>query len=216
MPVLSVTIALGAMALAKKDAIVTRLTAIEELASMDIICWDKTGTLTLNQLVIKKDLSLAANGYTEEDVLFYGALAAKPENGEPIDVCVFESYSKHDTIWKEYERIDYVPFDPVKKRTIASLRKISDNSTFRAVKGAPWVLLGMDKDVDGIRSMVEDHTHYLALRGFRSLGVAVSWDPADTPIENVSWELVGVVAMLDPPRHDTGGPFTEPANKASP
>ena len=202
--VLSVTMALGAIALAKKDAIVTRLTAIEELASMDILCSDKTGTLTLNELTIRKDLSLAVNSHTDEETLFYGAVAAKPENGEPIDVCVFNQCPQKSTMWEELERLDYVPFDPINKRTIASIRVRANGNTFRAVKGAPWVILDMDAHADRIRGDVEGHMKDLAERGYRSLGVGVSRDSAETPLDQCKWEMVGIIAMQDPPRHDSG------------
>lgn len=91
--VLSVTLALGAYKLAEKGAIVSRLTSIEEMAGMDVLCSDKTGTLTLNKLSVDKTNLEPKGRFVAEDILFYAALSSRIEGNEPIDVCLHNSYN---------------------------------------------------------------------------------------------------------------------------
>ncbi|OQR86857.1 P-type ATPase (P-ATPase) Superfamily [Achlya hypogyna] len=199
--VLSVTLAIGSSALAKENAIVTRLTSIEEMASMEILCSDKTGTLTLNKLSVDLENLIPYNGYTNDDILLFGALSARIENNEAIDVVCHNTYPGHDTMWQKYTLLHYTPFDPTTKRTIA---KIKDNATgriFRACKGAPQVCLDMDDNADALRVEVEGRIDEYASRGYRGLGV--SYSEGDVPIEEANWKLVGILPLFDPPRHDT-------------
>ncbi|KNC80656.1 plasma-membrane proton-efflux P-type ATPase [Sphaeroforma arctica JP610] len=197
--VLSVTLAMGAYKLATKGAIVTRLTAIEELAGMDMLCSDKTGTLTLNQLSVDKDNLESGDGFTTDDILLYGALGAKIENEEPIDLCCHDAYGdKKDTLWDEYKCLRYVPFNPNDKRTIATIQEVSTGQTFRAAKGAPQVILQMSHNYEAIKDKFEGRILEYASRGYRALGVGFS---AGT--DNDSWEFVGLIPIFDPPRHDT-------------
>ncbi|CAK4854112.1 unnamed protein product, partial [Aphanomyces euteiches] len=89
--VLSVTLAIGSSALAKENAIVTRLTSIEEMASMEVLCSDKTGTLTLNKLSVDMDNLIPYNGFAKDQILRDAALAARTENNEAIDIVCFET-----------------------------------------------------------------------------------------------------------------------------
>lgn len=200
--VLSVTMAIGATQLARKDAIVTRLTAIEELAGMEILCSDKTGTLTLNHLSVNEKMLFPVRSNTKDNVLLYAALSARVENNEPIDICVFESCPVKDTIWQTYTLLHYTPFDPVSKRTLAKIRKNDTGEVFYVAKGAPQVILGMDEHKEEIQAVVREKINDFASRGFRSLGIAHSAS-GDVPAAQAKWQMVGLIPLFDPPRHDS-------------
>lgn len=200
--VLSVTLAIGSAALAKHKAIVTRLTSIEEMASMEVLCSDKTGTLTLNQLSVDMDNLIAYNDFPTSQILRDAALAARTENNEPIDLVCFNSYEKKDSLWNEFTLLHYTPFDPVTKRTIAKIRHNETGRVFRTCKGAPQVTLDMDINADVLRQEVEDRIDEFASRGYRALGVAID-ESGDVPVEECQWKMVGLLPLFDPPRHDT-------------
>jgi H+-transporting ATPase len=117
--VLSVTMAVGAEKLAKKQAIVSRLAAIEELAGMDILCSDKTGTLTLNQLTLGEPFCL--DEFTPESVIFYAALASRYEDQDAIDAVILEALKDQEQ-FNSYSISQFQPFDPVSKRTEATVQ----------------------------------------------------------------------------------------------
>jgi len=200
--VLSVTMAIGSTKLAKQSAIVTRLTAIEEMASMEILCSDKTGTLTLNQLTVDQDNLVPYNGFPVSQIIYDGALAARIENNEPIDVCIHEACPEKDELWKKHTLLHYTPFDPVNKRTIAKVKHNETGVIFRTAKGAPQVILDMDANSDKLRADVEDKIDEFASRGYRALGVGRD-DSGDVPLEQCHWRMVGLLPLFDPPRHDT-------------
>ncbi len=130
--VLSVTMAVGARLLAKKQAIVTRLAAIEELAGVDVLCSDKTGTLTQNKLTLGDPYSV--NGIPADQVILNAALASRPDNNDTIDLAVLGGL-KHGQTLRGYQVVHFQPFDPVHKRTEATV-KGTDGKEFRVTKGA--------------------------------------------------------------------------------
>ena len=200
--VLSVTMAIGCTLLAKQSAIVTRMTAVEEMASMEILCSDKTGTLTLNQLTVDKDNLVPFNGYPADQIIRDGALAARLENNEPIDVCIFNSCDEKDTLWENYTLLHYTPFDPVSKRTIAKIKDNKTGKVFRCCKGAPQIILEMDEKCEELKKECEAHIDEFASRGYRALGTGRD-DSGDVPLDQCKWKLVGILPLFDPPRHDT-------------
>ncbi|HVB98402.1 MAG TPA: plasma-membrane proton-efflux P-type ATPase [Candidatus Dormibacteraeota bacterium] len=187
--VLSVTMAVGARLLAKKEVIVTRLSAIEELAGVDILCSDKTGTLTQNKLTLGDPFTV--NNIPGDQVIFWAALASRPEDKDTIDLAVIGGV-KDDQALQGYQVVHFQPFDPVHKRTEATV-KGGDGKQFYVAKGAPQVILEMSTNVGEVKSSVEKAVNEFAGRGFRSLGVA----RADQ--EN-QWQFVGVLPLFDPPR----------------
>jgi len=187
--VLSVTMAVGARLLAKKEAIVTRLAAIEELAGVDVLCSDKTGTLTQNRLTLGEPFSV--NGIPAEQVVLNAALASRADNKDTIDLAVLGALKDAQAL-KGYQVLHFQPFDPVHKRTEATV-KDTDGNEFRVTKGAPQVILELSVNADDVISAVDKAVNEFAARGFRSLGVARA-DQAG------QWQFLGVLPLFDPPR----------------
>jgi H+-transporting ATPase len=190
--VLSVTMALGARVLAGKQAIVTRLASVEELAGIDVLCSDKTGTLTQNKLTMGDPFT--AGDATSEQMILSAALASRAEDQDPIDLAVLGGV-KDDKELKSYQVIHFQPFDPVHKRTEAVV-KGKDGHEFKVTKGAPQVILALDSKAGQIQSQVEKAVNEFASRGFRSLGVARA-DKKD------QWQFLGVIPLYDPLREDS-------------
>ena len=189
--VLSVTMAVGARLLAKKQAIVSKLVAIEELAGVDVLCADKTGTLTQNKLTLGDPFCLDA--VTADDLVLAGALASQAANNDTIDLAVLGGLKDRQAL-KPYQVTHFTPFDPVHKRTEATVEG-ADGKTFKVTKGAPQVILALSANAATVKSAVDKAVDEFAARGFRALGVA----RADGDGE---WTLLGVLPLFDPPRED--------------
>jgi len=187
--VLSVTMAVGARLLAKKEAIVTRLSAIEELAGVDVLCSDKTGTLTQNKLTLGDPFTV--DGIAPDKVILWAALASRAEDKDTIDLAVIGGV-KDDKELKSCQVLHFMPFDPVHKRTEATV-KGADGKQFFVAKGAPQVILKMATNAGEVKPAVEKAILDFAGKGFRSLGVA----QAD---EEGKWKFVGMLPLFDPPR----------------
>eukprot|EP01100_Stratorugosa_tubuloviscum_P007768 TRINITY_DN31_c1_g1_i1.p1 TRINITY_DN31_c1_g1~~TRINITY_DN31_c1_g1_i1.p1 ORF type:complete len:930 (+),score=552.90 TRINITY_DN31_c1_g1_i1:35-2791(+) len=193
--VLSVTMALGASQLAKKNAIVSRLTAVEELAGVSILCSDKTGTLTKNKLEVHKAITF---GCTEEQALNEAALAARQEGGlDAIDSAINKACTNVEELHKTHETLHFKPFDPVNKKTVATVRD-QHGSVFRVAKGAPVQIVNSAVNKDEIRDEVNRIVIDLAGRGLRSIAVARANDEAGE-----KWYVRGIIPLWDPPRDDT-------------
>ena len=204
--VLTVTMAVGARVLAKKEAIVSRLAAIEELAGMDILCSDKTGTLTKNTMTLSTPFVL--NGFGENDLYYYGALASKKENLDPIEKPIFEYVKEHDLNARvnNQEILQYIPFDPVRKRTEGIYKTETNN--LHVIKGATQVVLSLCAISKEVREEVERYNHIFASKGFRSLAVAFRQN------EDKEFTLVGLIPLYDSPRDDSKEAIKEAKNKS--
>jgi H+-transporting ATPase len=189
--VLSVTMAVGARLLAKKEAIVTRLAAIEDLAGVDVLCADKTGTLTQNKLRLGDPFCV--DNISAEQVILNAALASRAENKDTIDMAVLGGL-KDDRVLKKYQVMHFLPFDPVHKRTEATVRG-ANGTEFKVAKGAPQVILALSANAGQVTSAVEKAVNEFAARGFRSLGVA------RTDAQG-AWQFLGVLPLFDPPREE--------------
>ena len=201
--VLSVTMALGALMLSRMKAIVSRLQSIEELAGVDILCSDKTGTLTQNKLKLGPVTHLP--GVTARDLVQAAALASRAENNDALDLAVIaglEDPHELDTC----EQVAFVPFDPVGKRTEGRIRA-ADGHTFRVTKGAPQVVLDLCQVESGLRAQLDHKIDAFAAKGLRTLGVARA-EGKDGP-----WELMGILSLLDPPRPDSKRTIAEAREK---
>jgi H+-transporting ATPase len=194
--VLSVTMAIGAIALSKKEAIVSRMVSIEEMAGMDVLCADKTGTITKNELTVAE---LRPYGKHEEnDILLYGTLASREEDKDPIDDAIIEKTRSTEGLAKElnqYKVTKFKPFDPVVKRTIGTVED-SQGNEFDVAKGAPQVILNLAVNKDEIKEQVGKDVEDFAAKGYRALGVGKS-------VEKDKWEYIGLIALHDPPREDS-------------
>jgi len=191
--VLSVTMAVGARILARKEAIVTRLAAIEELAGVDVLCSDKTGTLTQNKLTLGEPFCV--NNISRDQIILYAALASRAEDEDTIDKAVLEGLGQTQDI-NTYKVVHFQPFDPVHKRTEATV-KGPDGTEFKTTKGAPQVILQLSHNVAEINAEVENSINEFASRGFRSLGVARTDSKGE-------WQFLGILPLFDPPRDEAG------------
>ena len=189
--VLSVTMAVGARLLAKKKAVVSRLVAIEELAGVDVLCTDKTGTLTQNKLTLGDPFSVS--GIAIDEVILCAALASRAEDNDTIDMAVIGGL-KDEHALQGYRIMHFQPFDPVHKRTEATVTG-ADGKTFKVTKGAPQVVLELSAKAGTVKPAVEKAVNEFAARGFRSLGVARA--EGEGP-----WQFLGVLPLFDPPRDD--------------
>jgi len=192
--VLSVTMAVGALNLARKQAIVSRLVAIEELAGVDVFCSDKTGTLTRNEMRVAEPWLL--EGHDERELFLLAALASRPENQDPIELPVFAYIDEHlpDLDWRSYHQTSFTPFDPVRKRTVGVVEK--DGTRFEAVKGAAQVLRELAGPDDAVVQAVTRAVDDFASKGYRT--IAVGRRAPGGPLV-----LVGLIPMFDPPRDDS-------------
>ena len=199
--VMTVTLAVGAVALAKKEAIVSRLTAIEEMAGVDILCTDKTGTITQNSISV--GVIRTFPGVSEPDVITAAALASRRESNDPIDTAIFSRYDQIDsrTETAGFETPDFVPFDPVSKLSKATIRDPS-GITFEVAKGAPQAIASLAGNDGAVASALDEWVTGFAEKGFRALGVAKT-DGAGT------WTYLGVIGLFDPPREDSAATIAE-------
>lgn len=188
--VVSVTIALGALQLSKKKAIVSKLNSIEALASVDILCSDKTGTLTQNKLSVAGTFPMA--GVTSDEMIAYAVLASDPKDSDVIDVAIRRVLKSPDLI-KGYTVTKFTPFDPVTKRVEAVVEK--DGKSMTIVKGAPQVIVDLAKLQGDELKSVQDKIDDLAKHGFKSLGVATG--------DGKEWRYIGTISMADPLRPDS-------------
>ncbi len=197
--VLSVTMAVGAMALARKQAIVSRLVAIEELAGVDVLCSDKTGTLTMNQMKVADPVVF--HGHDEQELFLYAALASRLENDDPIELPIFHYIDEHfpDLDWKSYQQVSFTPFDPVGKRTVATVEK--DDKRLTVTKGAPQVLIRRTELPTGAVEHIEHEVELLAEKGYRTLAVGIE--------RKNHVDLVGLIPLFDPPREDSKDVITD-------
>eukprot|EP00854_Cymbomonas_tetramitiformis_P012536 gene12536-14816_t len=202
--VCTTTMALGCRKLAEEKAIVTRLSAVEDIAGMNILCSDKTGTLTLNKMQLQDDLPIFCEGVTRHDVLVAAALATKWKEPpkDAVDTLVLNAIDL--TPLDLYEQLEHKPFDPVTKHTESTLRR-RDGTVFKVAKGAPHVLLEKAYNCAEIRHEVEATINDLAKRGVRCLAVACNNG------EGGVWVFMGVMTFLDPPRPDSASTIAKAA-----
>ena len=249
--VLSVTMAVGAKQLAAKQVIVKRLTAVEEMAGIDILCSDKvslalslstfveltpclcvqshqltfllccvclpstqTGTLTKNQLQL--DRPYLRPGWSNEDLLLYGFLASEHATKDAIDLCLrtaacqlhprLEGLKADDDATPGFHVVKHEPFTSTTKMATTTLRDDATRAVFIVAKGAPQVILRMCKLPEADHKHADDAITQMAKQGLRALGVAVSKPyegKAPEDIKKLDWQLVGCLALLDPPREDS-------------
>ena len=193
--VLTVTMAVGALNLARKQVIVSRLAAIEELAGVDVLCSDKTGTLTKNKMTVSQPFTL--ENFKVETLMLYAALASKEENRDPIEIPIFEWLRKKGLYsrLKECRQLSFVPFDPVRKRTEAEVE--CNGERLVITKGAPQVIAELSDLSKEERKNYFRKVEEFAENGFRTIAVAFK-----RPDEK-KFHVVGLIPLFDPPREDS-------------
>ena len=181
----TITLALGALELSKNGVLVRRLESIEGAAMMDVVCIDKTGTLTENKLYVTRVIPI--DGYDEKDVILYALLASEEVTRDPIDLAISEYAGRLGVSRKEYSVVKFHPFDPSLKRSEAVVR--IGEEEFSVIKGAPQVISEISA-----RS-VDDLVEELSRDGCRALAVAVR--------KNGAISIVGLIGLQDKPREDS-------------
>mmetsp|Transcript_29232 Transcript_29232/g.59858 ORF Transcript_29232/g.59858 Transcript_29232/m.59858 type:complete len:1035 (+) Transcript_29232:497-3601(+) len=198
--VTNTTLAIGSKSLSHRGAIVARLSAIEDLAGMSILCSDKTGTLTLNKMVLQDDTPVYSPGENQESVLVYAALAAKWKEPPRDALDRLTLGSVNMTFLENYEQTEFLPFDPTIKRTEGTLRNLKTGAEFKTTKGAPHIILQLlNESEKAVIEQVEADVTKFGEMGIRSMGVA-KMDLKDGKNE---WKMMGLLTFLDPPRPDT-------------
>jgi H+-transporting ATPase len=188
----TLSVALGSLALAKKGALLTRLNAIEDAATMDVLCADKTGTITLNKLSVA-DI-MATGDYSDDDVLLYGALASQEANQDPIDLAFLSAANEHQLSLGEYAQDTFIPFDPATRRTEATVEREGDH--FFVMKGAVNVIIPLCKDNRDKLTTAEQEAERRSIKGYRDIAVAKG-------ASKDALTLVGIVFLYDKPRDDS-------------
>lgn len=189
-PVLTVTMAIGAHRVAERKAVVSQLDALEEMAAIDLLCADKTGTLTLNELQLQDPVVLRADD--TRTVVMAAALTCERDTDDPIDRAILDALEDPSEL-DDYDIADFTPFNPTDKRATAEVRH--DGDEFTVTKGAPQVILDLVDAGSDERDEVSTEVEQLGDEGFRALGVARRDDGA--------WRYLGLLPLLDPPREGT-------------
>ncbi len=201
--VLSVTMAMGALNLARKKAIVSRLVAIEELAGVDVFCLDKTGTLTQNSMTVFDAIVL--EGFSEKELFLTAIQASKLENNDPIEQPIYDFLIQKypDTDITQFKQHTFKPFDPIRKRTESTIE--INTIFFKVSKGAPQIILNMCQLDESQQKQIEHQVMSFAHKGYRTLAVAKTTETTSLEkVENsTTWQLIGLIPMYDPPRVDS-------------
>jgi len=187
----TISMAIGSMELVKKGVLVTRLSASEDAATMNVLCADKTGTITMNKLSIANVIPL--NEFTEQEVIFYGALASQEANQDPIDLAFIAVAKQKNLIDDSFVQKKFVPFDPKTRRTEALVQR--GDQEFRVIKGAVNVVAqacGLENTIGELEARIGE----FAIKGYRTLAVAKT-EEKNQP------KLVGLVMLYDVPRSDS-------------
>lgn len=184
----TISMAIGSMELVKRGVLVTRLSASEDAATMDTLCSDKTGTITMNRLSVAGIIPM--NGVDENTALMYGALASQEANHDAIDLAFLGAASDRKISFDGFKQKSFTPFDPKTRRTEAMIEK--DGKTFKVVKGAVNIIADLvGTDVNALNQQTNEY----AIKGYRTLAVAMGED-------DKSLKIVGLVALYDMPRPD--------------
>ncbi|OWM69771.1 ATPase 4, plasma membrane-type-like isoform X2 [Punica granatum] len=202
--VLSVTMAIGSHRLSEQGAITKRMTAIEEMAGMDVLCSDKTGTLTLNKLTVDKNLiEVFAKGVDADLVVLMAARASRMENQDAIDAAIVGMLADPKEARAGIQEVHFLPFNPTDKRTALTYID-SEGRMHRVSKGAPEQILNLVHNKSEIERRVHAMIDKFAERGLRSLAVAYQEVPeGKKESAGGPWQFIGLMPLFDPPRHDS-------------
>ena len=193
--VLTIVQTFGAKELAKKGALVTRLDSVEDAASIDTICFDKTGTITQNKLSVVDSIPFSGN--KKEDVLRIASLTSHSEGMDLIDIAIIDYAAQSGINFDNYKQVSYIPFDPSEKRTEATIE--NGGKQFRAIKGAAQVILSLCKGTD--KATIDEINQTIdgfSKKGYRTIAVARSEGE-----DKNNLKFVGLLPLADPPRPDS-------------
>jgi H+-transporting ATPase len=191
--VFAIVLAVGAMQLAKEGALVTRLDSIEDAASMEVLCLDKTGTITQNELSITDPIPFL--GFEKDDVAIMASLASKEEIRDVIDLTVINYTRRLQARLEGYKQVSFTPFDPTTKKSEAVVEH--NGKRFKVVKGAPQIVIPLCGVDDETRNKTNVTLEELSQKGYRTLAVAKSEDDLG------NLRFVGLLPLADPPRPDS-------------
>jgi H+-transporting ATPase len=195
--VLTVVQAVGAMELAKKGVLVTRLDSIEDAASMDILCLDKTGTITQNKLSVREVISFS--NHTQNEVIMMAGLACQEQSKDAIDIALLEYSRAVDINSGSYKCVSFTPFEPATRRSEAIVDV--DEKHFKVIKGAPQTVISLCRTVDeALKKNANQKVEELSQKGYRALAIAKS---AVDDFDDI--QLVGLLSLADPLRPDSKG-----------
>ncbi len=188
----TINMALGSAVLAKQGVLVTRLSATEDAATMDVLCADKTGTITMNRLFVEEEIPL--NGFSENDVLLYGALASNEANLDPIDIAFLTATAQAHIPFDAYSQIEFVPFDPKTRMTEATINKAGEK--FFVGKGSfDTICAACNVPEEEAKTMLK-LAEELSAKGLRVIAVAKGADRSRL-------EFVGLAGIADRIREDS-------------
>jgi H+-transporting ATPase len=188
----TINMALGASVLAKQGVLVTRLSASEDAATMDVLCADKTGTITMNKLFVEEEVPL--NGFSKSDVSLYGALASKEANQDPIDIAFLTAVTEAHTQLDAYSQTEFVPFDPKTRMTEATIQK--DGETFFVGKGSFDTICTACNISEANAKVLLKLAEALSAKGLRVIAVAEGADRSRL-------QFVGLAGVADRIREDS-------------
>uniref|UniRef100_A0A0E0L0Z9 Plasma membrane ATPase n=1 Tax=Oryza punctata TaxID=4537 RepID=A0A0E0L0Z9_ORYPU len=203
--VLSVTMAIGSHRLSQQGAITKRMTAIEEMAGMDVLCSDKTGTLTLNKLTVDKNMiEPFVKDLDKDGIVLYAARASRTENQDAIDASIVGMLADPSEARAGIQEVHFMPFNPVDKRTAITYIDTKDGSWHRISKGAPEQIIELCRLREDVSRRVHAIIDKFADRGLRSLAVARQKVPeGNKEAPGSPWQFLAVLPLFDPPRHDS-------------
>jgi H+-transporting ATPase len=188
----TISMALGSLNLMKKGILITRLSAIEDAATMDIVCADKTGTITMNKLSVEEEM--AVDPYSRKEVILYGALASQEADQDPIDVAFLSAAKDSHLSLEGYGQKKFVPFDPSTRRTEATIEK--DGQQFLVLKGAINTITPLCKTPEEELARIGEKVESRAVKGYRAIAVAKGGGQG-------TMEMVGIAFLYDKPRSDS-------------
>jgi H+-transporting ATPase len=193
--VMTIVQSVGAIELARTGVLVTRLNSIEDAASIDMLCLDKTGTLTQNKLSVGNVIPF--NSYSEEDVISIACLASRENSKDAIDATILNYAKSGNPKWDSYTQTSFTPFEPSSKRTEATI--VNVDKQFRVTKGAPQIVISLCKTIDeASRTKADQTVGELSQKGYRIIAVAISPDDSANDMQ-----LAGLISLADPPRPDS-------------
>lgn len=193
--VLTIVQSVGATQLARRGVLVTRLDSIEDAASIDVLCLDKTGTITQNKLAVGEVIPF--DGFTSEDVMRMAALASQEQSKDAIDAAIFENINSLNVNQTAYQTVSFIPFEPSTRRAEATVRM--DGQSFKVTKGAPQIVISLCAGTAiSTKAKMDQSVEEFSRKGYRTLAVARSAEG-----DSDSFRMVGLLSLSDPPRIDS-------------